>query len=97
MRSEDRIRYLSSLDLFRHFSEAELYEFLAENVEELRVAAGEVLCREGSPGDDMYVLLAGELKITKGGKFITTKLESQPGHPSFFTHKRSHVMHLHIA
>jgi signal transduction histidine kinase len=72
MRSEDRIRYLSSLDLFRHFSEAELYEFLAENVEELRVAAGEVLCREGSPGDDMYVLLAGELKITKNGKFITS-------------------------
>ena len=72
MRPEDRIRYLSSLDLFHHFSEEELYEFFADNVEELRVPAGEVLCREGSPGDDMYILLAGELKITKGTKFITT-------------------------
>jgi signal transduction histidine kinase len=72
MRSEDRIRYLSSLDLFHHFSEEDLYEFFAENVEELKVPAGEVLCREGSPGDDMYILLAGELKITKETKFITT-------------------------
>ena len=72
MRPEDRIRYLSSLDLFHHFSEEDLYEFFAKNVEELRVEAGEVLCREGSPGDDMYILLAGELKITKGTKFITT-------------------------
>ena len=72
MRPEDRIRYLSSLDLFHHFSEEDLYEFFADNVEELKVAEGEVLCREGSPGDDMYILLAGELKITKGTKFITT-------------------------
>jgi len=60
------------MDLFQHFSEEDLYEFFAENVEELRVVAGEVVCREGSPGDDMYVLLAGELKISKETKFITT-------------------------
>ena len=72
MRPEDRIKYLSSMDLFQHFSEEELYEFFAKNVEELRVVTGEVVCREGSPGDDMYILLAGELKISKESKFITT-------------------------
>lgn len=60
------------MDLFQHFSEEDLYEFFAKNVEELRIVAGEVVCREGSPGDDMYILLAGELKITKETKFITT-------------------------
>ena len=60
------------MDLFQHFSEEDLYEFFAKNVEELRIVAGDVVCREGSPGDDMYILLAGELKITKETKFITT-------------------------
>jgi signal transduction histidine kinase len=60
------------MDLFQHFSEEELYTFFAENVEELRIAAGEYLCHEGSPGDDMFILLEGELKITKHTKFITT-------------------------
>ena len=72
MRPEDRIKYLSSMDLFQHFSEEDLYEFFAKNVEEIRIVAGDVVCREGSPGDDMYILLAGELKITKATKFITT-------------------------
>ena len=60
------------MDLFQHFSEEELYTFFAENVEEVRVAANDYLCHEGSPGDDMFILLEGELKITKHTKFITT-------------------------
>jgi signal transduction histidine kinase len=72
MRVEDRIKYLSSMDLFQQFTEGDLYEFFAENVSEIEVAAGEVLCREGSKGEDMYILLVGELKISKDNKFITT-------------------------
>jgi signal transduction histidine kinase len=60
------------MDLFQHFSEEELYTFFAENVEEVRVDANDYLCHEGSPGDDMFILLEGELKITKHTKFITT-------------------------
>lgn len=70
--SDDRFRYLSSMDLFQHFTEEELYTFFAENVEEVGVAAGDYLCHEGSPGDDMFILLEGELKISKHTKFITT-------------------------
>ncbi len=72
MRVEDRIKYLSSMDLFQQFTEGELYKFFAENVSEIEVAAGETLCREGGSGDDMYILLVGELKISKDNKFITT-------------------------
>jgi signal transduction histidine kinase len=72
MRVEDRIKYLSSMDLFQQFTEGELYKFFAENVSEIELTVGEVLCREGGSGDDMYILLVGELKITKDNKFITT-------------------------
>lgn len=71
MRVEDRIKYLSSMDLFQQFTEGELYSFFAENVLEIEVPAGEVVCREGADGNDMYILLVGELKITKDNKFIT--------------------------
>lgn len=70
--SEERFKYLSSMDLFQHFTEEELYTFFAENVEEIRIAAEDYLCHEGSPGDDMFILLEGELKISKHNKFITT-------------------------
>lgn len=72
MRVEDRIKYLSSMDLFQQFTEGELYEFFAENVSEIEVSAGEILCREGSTGDNMYILLVGELKVCKENKFITS-------------------------
>ena len=70
--SEERFKYLSSMDLFQHFTEDELYTFIAENVEEVRISADDYLCHEGSPGDDMFILLEGELKISKHAKFITT-------------------------
>jgi signal transduction histidine kinase len=60
------------MDLFQQFTEGELYGFFAENVSEIELAAGEVLCREGGRGDDMYILLVGELEISKDSKFITT-------------------------
>ncbi|MFO7606789.1 MAG: cyclic nucleotide-binding domain-containing protein [Desulfurivibrionaceae bacterium] len=72
MRVEDRIKYLSSMDLFQQFTEGDLYEFFAENVSETEIAAGDILCREGSKGEDMFILLVGELKISKDNKFITT-------------------------
>lgn len=70
--SDERFRYLSSMDLFQHFTEEELYTFFAENVEEVGIPAGDYLCHEGSPGDDMFILLEGELRISKQTKFITT-------------------------
>lgn len=70
--SDERFKYLSSMDLFQHFAEEDLFTFFAENVEEVRVEAGEYLCHEGSPGEDMFILLEGELKVSKHTKFITT-------------------------
>jgi len=69
---DEKFKYLSSMDLFQHFTEEELFTFFAENVEEIRVGIHEYLCHEGSPGDDMFILLEGELKISKQTKFITS-------------------------
>ena len=44
---------------------------------ELTLAPGEVVFEEGDPGGSMYVVLTGEVEITKQGKRIAT---GQPGH-----------------
>ena len=67
---DKRIEYLRTIDLFEHFKEAELREF-AENMKELALRENEVLFREGAPGDDMYILLEGSLKVYKESRFIT--------------------------
>ncbi|MBU0479458.1 MAG: cyclic nucleotide-binding domain-containing protein [Proteobacteria bacterium] len=70
MKPEERVKYLSTIDLFEHFSHEELSNF-AEKVQEVRINADEVLFHEGAPGDDMYILLDGQLKVNKDAKFIT--------------------------
>lgn len=70
MDSQKRIEYLRNIDLFEHFSNQELSSF-AEHVEELEMRANEVLFREGSPGNEMFILLEGSLKVFKESRFIT--------------------------
>jgi signal transduction histidine kinase len=67
---DKRIEYLRTIDLFEHFREDELREF-AENMNELALRENDVLFREGAPGDDMYILLEGSLKVYKESRFIT--------------------------
>jgi len=71
MNMEERVKCLRSVDLFQHFTNDELRSF-AENLQELQISGDEILCREGSPGYEMFILLDGELKVSKDTKFITS-------------------------
>jgi len=67
---DKRIIYLRTIDLFEHFLEEELRGF-AKNVKEVTLRENDVLFREGSMGDDMFILLEGSLKVYKESRFIT--------------------------
>ena len=62
---------LRATPLFAQLPEADLRR-LAEKAEPLSLAPGELLIREGDPGDAMYVVVSGELDVTKltGGNEI---------------------------
>jgi CRP-like cAMP-binding protein len=47
---------------------------LARSLEPVRLAAGEVLIREGEPGDRFYAVAGGRLQVTIGGIPIATNL-----------------------
>jgi len=47
-------------------------DLFAHQTDPVILAAGEVLFREGDPGDCMFVLLAGALEISVGGRVVET-------------------------
>lgn len=67
-------------DLLRHFTTKELFgplsadaqAALADGVTVLTLDAGEILCRQGDPGDSMFVLISGRLQVTQ-------RAEDRPG------------------
>jgi|GEM_PF-781106 len=71
MNFDERLQSLKGTDLFQSFSPAELRAF-AEKVVEVSLLPGEVLFQEGSPGDEMYILIEGALRIFKNARTITT-------------------------
>jgi len=71
MDAAERIRFLSTIDLFAGFSEKDL-ERLSPHVREVSYKAGELLCQEGDPGQEMFVLVFGALRIFKEKRTIAT-------------------------
>ena len=73
------VKFLKQLPLFAGLSDADL-DWLIENAQPVEVQAGEVLIREGDPGDAMFIVLDGEFEITKqsGPQEISLALR-QPG------------------
>src|SRR5215211_4084951 len=55
---------LRKIPLFADLSEEDL-EQLHKMAETVSVPAGQLVLREGDPGDSLYVVLAGELEVTK--------------------------------
>src|SRR5919201_1326834 len=58
---------LGRAPLFEHLSRKELVQ-LARVSEDLEVPAGEVLCKEGDVGHEFFVIIDGEVEVTKDGK-----------------------------
>jgi CRP-like cAMP-binding protein len=60
---------LSQAPLFRHLSATER-DLLLEHFVPVSAAPGQVIVREGEPGDRFYVVQSGEVKVIKGGAEI---------------------------
>jgi CRP/FNR family cyclic AMP-dependent transcriptional regulator len=58
---------LDELDLFQEFDFDEL-EIIARHLMLRQVAKGELIFREGDPGNYMFILLSGRIAIFKGGE-----------------------------
>ncbi len=58
------IEWLCRLPLFENVPRKDL-EWLFGTAEEVKVAAGEILMREGEPGGALYIVLDGEFEFTK--------------------------------
>jgi CRP-like cAMP-binding protein len=65
----DKSRYLRTTKLLSSVP-ADLLRRIASEMEEFPAAAGRVVCREGEPGDALYFIAEGELRVEKEGKTI---------------------------
>jgi hypothetical protein len=67
------IALLRSLRIF-HALPAPALEGLARSMEPVELAAGDVLIREGEPGDRFYAVADGRLQVTIGGTPVATNV-----------------------
>jgi CRP-like cAMP-binding protein len=65
----DKFETLRTLAFFEKFTDAELWE-VAHMSSWRSAPAGEILMREGEPGDFFCILAEGEVKVTKRGKLL---------------------------
>jgi CRP-like cAMP-binding protein len=63
----EKVLYLTSIDLFRGLPGEELAT-IAEIAEEQPFAAGDPVFAEGEPGDALYLLVEGAVKVHRGGE-----------------------------
>lgn len=69
--SDPKIDALKKVSLFARCSDTEL-RFVASEADEVDIAAGRTLIRQGEPGDTFYVLLDGEAEVVIDGNHIRT-------------------------
>jgi CRP/FNR family cyclic AMP-dependent transcriptional regulator len=69
--SDTKVDSLRRAPLFSDLSKSEL-ESLAKQTEDLEVDAGKVLCREGEPAMEFFVIIDGEVEVTRDGRPIGT-------------------------
>jgi len=71
-----KIEALKQAPLFAGLSKKELTE-LAKVTEDLDLPAGRVLCKEGATGQEFFVIMEGQVEITRRGKPIATSGSGQ--------------------
>jgi serine/threonine protein kinase len=86
----DKFETLRKLPFFRHFSDAELWEVARMSVWR-HAGQGEMLMREGEPGDFFCVLADGQVKVTKKGKLLNLLRAGEPFGEMAYLSKSSHV------
>lgn len=68
---DTKVEALARCSLFEGLTKKELGD-LARVTEDLEVAPGKVLCKEGAAASEFFVIIEGEVEVTKGGTPITT-------------------------
>ncbi len=63
----EKVLFMKSIDLFRALPSEELAQ-IAEIAEEQPMTAGERIFAEGEPGDALYLIVEGRVKVHKGEK-----------------------------
>jgi CRP-like cAMP-binding protein len=71
-RQDTKVEALKRAPLFEGLSRKDLTE-LARLTDDLEVPAGKVLCKEGRTGNEFFVILEGEVEITRKGKALATR------------------------
>jgi CRP-like cAMP-binding protein len=66
----EKLDILRRIPLFRHLSYKELVKVLNQT-QQRTFEAGETIIAEQSTGDEFYVILSGEVEVTKGGRALT--------------------------
>jgi CRP/FNR family cyclic AMP-dependent transcriptional regulator len=70
-RQDLKVSRLKTLPLFEDLSRRELVE-VARLTDDLEVADGAVLCKEGSRGDEVFVIIGGEAAVTRRDEQLAT-------------------------
>ena len=68
--SVEKVLFLKSIDLFRALPGEDLAQ-IAEIAEEVPVGADELVFAEGEPGDALYIVVEGRVRVHQGDKLIT--------------------------
>ncbi|TMA74859.1 MAG: cyclic nucleotide-binding domain-containing protein [Deltaproteobacteria bacterium] len=63
----EKVLFLKSIDLFRALPSEELAQ-IAEIAEEQPLAAGDQVFAQGEPGDALYLIVEGKVKVHQGNK-----------------------------
>jgi CRP-like cAMP-binding protein len=68
---DTKVEALARAPLFQGLTRKEL-QLLAKTAEDVEVDAGRVLCREGQFGQEFFVIVEGEVEVTRGGGKVNT-------------------------
>jgi CRP-like cAMP-binding protein len=71
VRRDEKVRLISRIPLFDACSQAELAR-IASITQQIDVPGGEVLIREGEPGELFFVLVQGSAEVRKGTRRVAT-------------------------
>ncbi len=86
----DKFESLRKLSFFEHFSDAEIWE-VARMSSWRAASAGELLMKEGEPGDFFCILAEGQVKVTRKGKLLNILRPGEPFGEMVYLAKTAHT------
>lgn len=67
----EKILFLKSIDLFSQIPGEDLSQ-IAQITDEVQFEEGDEVFREGEPGDSLYLVIEGKIRIHRGGNEVAT-------------------------